>query len=132
MDPITIAISILMKNPNIAASAVQSATAPGIVDIAKMQGSMADLSKGILTCYHKSANFHQFDVIKAPWERQSQYSAENSAVVRISYTGLTSTQYQMHVAVMAKGTSVRTAVLADTALIPYSKKCRLEEWASAQ
>jgi hypothetical protein len=39
--------------------------------------------------------------------------------------------YEMVVAVMAKDNKVRTAVLADTATIPYNKKCQLEDWTGA-
>jgi hypothetical protein len=128
MDPVTIALSLLMKNPHMAVDMAQRATAPGIVDIAKMQGSVADLARGVLTCYHKTARFHATDVANGSWGRQAQYGAENSTVMRIHYSGMTGTRYQMVVAVMAKENQVRTAVLADTATVPYSKRCALEEW----
>ena len=130
MDPISLILMALAKNPDLAASAAQSMAAPGTVDVAKMQGSLVDLSKGILTCYHKSAKFRQTDIVKTPWERQGQYAAERSAVIKISFSGITTTQYQMLVAVMVKGSSVRTAVIQENTVVPYSKKCELEEWAS--
>ena len=120
----------LAKNPDLAASAAQSMTAPGTVDVAKMQGSLVDLSKGILTCYHKSAKFRQTDIVKTPWERQGQYAAERSAVIMITFSGITTAQYQMLVAVMVKGNSVRTAVIQENTVVPYNKKCELEEWSS--
>lgn len=132
MDPITLALTFLLKNPSFAASAVQSTSGPGKIDVAKMQGNLVDLSKGILTCYHKSAKFHQTDIVKNPWERQGQYGAENSMVVKISYSGMTMTPYYMFVAVMAKGNSVRTAIIQDSAIIPYNKKCALEDWAAPE
>lgn len=130
MDPASLLLTLFLKNQDLAASAVQTATAPGAVDIAKMQGSLVDLSKGILNCYHKSAKFRQTDIVKTPWERQSQYAAEKSAVLKITFTGMTSTQYEMLVAVMLKGSSVRSAVIAENTFIPYSKKCSLEDWVS--
>jgi hypothetical protein len=36
----------------------------------------------------------------------------------------------MVVAVMAKGNSVRSAVIAENTMVPYNKKCPLEEWVS--
>jgi hypothetical protein len=42
----------------------------------------------------------------------------------------TTTPYEMVVAVMAKGNSVRTSAIAENTLVPYNKKCSLEEWAS--
>lgn len=129
MDPITLLVTALAKNPDMAASAAQSLTIPGTVDVAKMQTSLVDLSRGILTCYHKTAKFRQTDVVKTPWERQGQYGAERSAVIKISFTGVTGIPYEMLVAVMAKENSVRTAVIAESTVVPYNKRCVLEEWA---
>jgi hypothetical protein len=120
----------LAKNPDMTASAAQSLNAPGAVDVVKMQGSLVDLSRGVLKCYHKTATFRQTDIVKTPWERQSQYAAERSAVIRITFTGLTAAKYEMLVAVMVKGNSVRAAVVAENTMIRYNPKCVLEEWAS--
>lgn len=128
MDPITLLVAALAKNPDIATSAAKSFTTPGTVDVGRMQTSLVDLSRGILSCYHKTAKFRQTDVIATPWERQGQYGAERSAVIRISFTGITGIPYEMLVAVMAKGNSVRSAVIAESATIPYNKRCALEEW----
>ena len=128
MDPASLIFTFLMKNPNLAADAANTAMAPGAVNVSQMQGSLADLSKGVLTCYHRTARFRQTDVVAAPWDRQWQYGAENSAVLRIKFTGLTGTPYEMFVAVMAKGNAVRSAVLQENSLVPYNKKCALEDW----
>lgn len=130
MDPISLALTILIKNSSGAASVAQAFTSPGKVDVEKMQGNLIDLSRGVLTCYHKTARFRQVDVVKVPWERQAQYGAENSMVLRVSYNGMTMMPYQMDVGVLAKGNSIRTAVISDSATIPYSKKCSLEEWSA--
>jgi hypothetical protein len=130
LDPITLLVSALAQNPEMAASAAKSLTAPGAVDVARMQTSLVDLSRGILTCYHKTAKFRQTDVIKTPWERQGQYGAERSAVLKITFTGVLGSQYEMLVAVMAKENSVRSAVIAENTVVPYSKRCALEEWVS--
>lgn len=134
MLPIALALSLLSHNPNAASSAAEmahKAAAPGIVDVSKMQSSVADLARGVLTCYHKTARFRSVDVADGPWARQSQYGADNSAVMRINYQGVTGTPYQMIVAVMAKESQVRSAVLTDTATVPYNKRCELEEWTGA-
>lgn len=130
MDPVSLLLAAALKNPDLAASAARSVTASGAVDVARMQTSLVDLSKGILKCYHKSATFRQTDIIKTPWERQSQYGAEKSAVLRIQFIGLTSAPYEMVVAVMAKGSAVRSAVIAETTLVRYNKNCSLEDWVS--
>lgn len=130
MDPVSLLVMALVKNPGLAASAAESALKPGAVDVGKMQTSLVDLSKGILNCYHHTAKFRQTDVVGSPWDRAGQYGAEQSAVIRIVYQGISATQYQLVVGVMAKGNAVRTAVIADNALLPYNKKCELEDWSS--
>lgn len=131
MDPVSIALALLMKHPSETAAALEKATAPAVVDVARMHESFADLSTGILRCYHKTAHYRVSDVIQQPWQRQSQYAADNSAVVRIQYTGLSNSRYEMVVAVMVRKDQVRTAVLADTALVPFNRKCQLEQWSGA-
>jgi hypothetical protein len=131
VEPISLALALLMKNPNVAHSAAdlaQRATAPGIVDVAKMKTSVADLARGVITCYHKTARFHSVEVAPGAWNRQSQYGADNSALMRIHFSGVTGMPHQMIVAVMAKENQVRAAVLSDSDPIPYSKRCQLEEW----
>lgn len=128
MDPISAALAFFLKNPTMATSAIEKATAPAIVDVGRMHESFADLSRGVLKCYHKTAHYQVSDVVQRPWPRQAQYAADNSAVIRIQYTGISASQYEMVVAIMVKNDQVRTAVLADNALMPYNKKCQLEEW----
>lgn len=130
MDPATLLLSLMMKNPDMAINAAKSAMAPGAVDVALMQGSLVDLSQGILNCYHHSARFRQTDIVATPWDRQWQYGAEKSAVLRIKFAGVTGMPYEMIVAVLARGNSVRSAVLAENATVPYSRKCALEQWVS--
>ncbi len=131
MDPVSMLLVAALKNPELAASAVNSVNAPGAVDIVRMQGSLVDLSKGILKCYHKTAVFRQTDIVKTPWERQAPYGAERSAVLRIQFLGgFTSQPYEMLVAVMAKGPAVRSAVIGENTPVRYAKNCSLEDWVS--
>jgi len=123
-----LALSWMLSNPQTAAAGAAHAIRPGTVDTAVMQQSFADLTRGVLNCYHRTARYVVADVIQAPWDRQAQYSADQSAVVRIVYTGVTGAQYQMFVAILAKQNAVRAAVLGDSARIPYSKQCELEQW----
>ncbi|MQA21912.1 hypothetical protein [Rugamonas rivuli] len=130
MDPITLLVAALAKNPDTVASTAKTLTTPGTVDVVKMKTSLVDLSRGILACYHKTAKFRQTDVLTTPWERQGQYGADRSAVIKISFTGMTGASYEMLVAVMAKENSVRSAVIAENSVVPYNKRCVLEEWVS--
>src|SRR5437867_3650435 len=109
MDPISIALTLLMKNPDAAVSAAKSAERPAVVDTTKMHASFADLSREVLKCYHKTAHFELSDVVQRPWTRQAQYAADNSAVIRIRYTGVSTSRYEMLVAVMVQNSKVRTA-----------------------
>lgn len=129
MDPISLALTFFLKNPALTTSTIDKALAPGSVDIAKMQESLVDLSKGVLGCYHKSARFGNVDFLGSPYNRQLQYGAEKSMVVRLRYSGIGGlNQYQMVVAILGKQDKVRAAVLTDSAVIPYNKKCELEDW----
>lgn len=129
MDPVSLALTFFLKNPSIATSVADKAMSPGTVDVSKMQESLVDLSKGVLVCYHKTARFQSVDFLGSPFKRQPQYGAEKSMVVRIRYAGMGAlNQYEMIVAVMGKQDAVRAAVLADSAMIPYNKKCVLEDW----
>lgn len=130
MDAVSLLVMALAKNPEIVTSAAKASLKPGVVDVAKMQESLVDLSKGILTCYHKSARFRQADILGTPWNRASQYDAERSAVLRIRFEGVSRTQYEMVVAVMAKGNAVRSHVINENTIVRYNKKCELEEWST--
>jgi hypothetical protein len=48
MEPVSLALLFLLKNPSIAANAIEKATTPAVVDVSKMQGSFADMSRGVL------------------------------------------------------------------------------------
>lgn len=130
MDPVSLLLLALAKNPELAASAAATALKPGTVDLARMQDSFVDLSKGILNCYHRTAKFRQADVVDSPWERAGQYGAERSNILRIQFQGISTTSYEMVVAVMVKGNAVRTAVIRENSVIPYNRKCELEDWSS--
>ena len=132
MDPVSLALTFFLQNPQAAVSAAERATTPGTVDVARMQGSLVDLSKGVLHCYHRTARFETVDYLGAPFNRQSQYGANKSIVVRIRYAGAGAiNRYEMVVAIMGKQNQVRAAVLGDTAVIPHSKRCALEDWVGA-
>jgi hypothetical protein len=130
MSLAALAVSILMKNPNLGAEALKNVTAPGVVDTRKMHTSIVDLSRGVLTCYHKSARFQRVDKLGVSWNRQEQYGAENSIVLRIHFTGFSQTPYFMDVAALVKEDQLRTVVLFENSLIRSNKKCELEEWTS--
>ena len=128
MDIITLALTFLLEKPDAAAAFAKSVTRPGEVQISTLRESFADLARGILHCYHRTARYQQADVLEKPWGRQADYAAQSSAVIQIQYRGVTGNPYEMHVAVMSKGAHIRTAVLRDTAVVPYSTKCQLEQW----
>lgn len=128
---VSLILGFLLQHPNIAAQAGKSLPPPRKVDTAVMQASFADMAKEVLGCYHHTARYVVADVVQKPWDRQTQYGASQSALVRISYKGLSGIPFQMTVAILNKDQSVRTAVLNDTATVPYNKKCQLEQWTGA-
>jgi hypothetical protein len=131
MDLVTLAFTFLMQNPGKAVAGAQHLARPGAVDVAQMKESFADFSRGILNCYHRTARYQIAQVLQSPWTHQDQYRADKSALISIHYSGVSGAQYQMVVAVLAKGSAVRTAVINDTAAIRYSNKCQLEQWTSS-
>ena len=129
MDPASILLMLALKTPGLAASAAAAANTPGKADIAKMQASLVDFSTEVLKCYHKTARFGSVDVIGAPWNRQAQYNADKSVVLRIKYFGgISQLPYEIAIGVLGKNEQIRTAVIADSAVLPYSKRCELENW----
>lgn len=128
MDPVSMILAIAMKNPQATADAVHQYSAPGQVDVAKLRASAADFAMETLSCYHKSARFRGVEVLGAPWREQNNYGANGSVVMRINFSGVSGTPYQMIVAAMAKDQSYRTFVIKENSVVPYSKKCPLEHW----
>lgn len=56
------------------------------------------------------------------------YGAQGSVVIRINFTGLSSTPYQMVVAAMVKDRAFRTFVIDENSLVRYNRNCALENW----
>lgn len=132
MDPVSMILALALKNPQAATAAIDNYNAPGQVNVAKLDESVADFSMQTLNCYHKSARFRGVDILSSPWREQYKYGADGSVVIRISFMGASGKGYQMDVAAMAKGRSYRTFVLGENTLIPYNKKCSLEYWTAAE
>lgn len=130
MDPIIITklLSVLMANPNMVVDGVNKFNEPGIVNAVQIQESLADASMGVLQCYHKTARFRRVDLLTSNWDRQSQYGAEQSDIVRIYFEGISGSPYEMVVVLMKKDNAVRTVVLNENTLIRYNKHCELEHW----
>lgn len=128
MDALVLAFKFLLDNPDMAAEGARVLMAPGQVTVQQMGQSFADLSRGILRCYHKTATYHEAQVLAKPWRGQSQYSADGSAVIGIQYSGMTGSAYRMAVAFMWQGQKIRTHVLMDTATVPWNRGCQLENW----
>ena len=132
MDPITINLLLtLMRDPNIQYMA-HKLNEPGSVNTVQMQESFADAAKEVMQCDHPSGRFRGVDPLYSPWDRQNQYGAEQSEVIKIYFNGVSGLQYQMIVAVMRKENSVRTFVIDEDTLSPYNKGCGLEHWVAGE
>ena len=117
-----------MANPNMVTDGVNKYNQPGSINAAQMQESLADASMGVLQCYHKTGRFRGVDTLSSHWNRQDQYGAEQSEIIKIYFNGVSGLPYQMIVAVMKKKNSVRTFVIDENTTIPYNKRCELEHW----
>ncbi len=132
MDPVSMILAFALKNPQTTTRTIDNYNEPGHVEAAKLEGSAADFATQTLHCYHKSARFRGVDILGAPWREQNKFGAEGSVVMRISFSGVSGSNYQMIVAVMAKERSYRTFVINENSLIPYNKNCSLEYWTTAE
>jgi hypothetical protein len=101
------------------------------VDAQQLGTSVADFAMQTLACYHKSARFRGVSILGAPWRGQGMFAAEQSVVLRIDFTRMSGTPYQMVVAAMMRQQSYRTFVIHENALVPYNRRCALETWTEA-
>ena len=131
MDPQTIIFLLQLLKPPSPPADVGNISRPSTVDVAALQSSFADLSRGILHCYHPSARYQLADVVQKPWDRQQQYGADGSALIRIQFFGaISNNHYEMTVAVFAKDQpkQIRTAIQTDNAPFPPNPNCQLDRW----
>ena len=90
--------------------------------------AFADMSQQILRCYHPTARYKSSTILESPWSQQSKYNATSSSVIQIEYVGLTNAIYSMRVGLVQRANAVRTTVIADSAKITASARCKLENW----
>ncbi|MDQ1835232.1 hypothetical protein [Massilia scottii] len=128
MDPVSMILAFALKNPQATADLTNEYREPGHIDAQQLRSSVADFAMQTLACYHKSARFRGVDILGAPWRQHVKYGANGSVVLRINFTGVSGTPYQMIVAAMAKDQAYRTFVIQENAVIPYNKNCALEYW----
>lgn len=131
MDPISMILALAMRNPQLATQAANGYSTPGQVDVARIESSVADLATQTLNCYHRSSRFRGVEMLGAPWPAQGNFGADASVVLRIHFSGLTGTPYQMTVAAMVKDRAYRTFVINENSVVPYNKRCELEYWTAA-
>lgn len=122
--------ALAMKNPQATTSAIKNYNAPGRVEAAQLQQSVADFAMQAVKCYHNSARFRGVDVLGSPWPEEKKFGAQKSVVLQINIQGVTGTDYQMIVAAMARDKSYRAFVLQENTRIRYNKNCALEQWIS--
>jgi hypothetical protein len=98
-------------------------------DETRMPETFADLAKTILRCYHETTRFQHAEIVQMPWDQQSRYGGEKSAVIRIQHVGAASgAQYEMSVGLVSQQAQIRTKVLDDTSPVAWNAHCRLENW----
>ena len=88
-----------------------------------------DLATSVLHCYHHAARYQLAVITQTPWDRQEQYGADNSALVRIRYAEAGSGDlYEMNVGLVSRQDQFRTAMLNDNSPIAWNANCQLEKW----
>lgn len=131
MDPVSMILALALQHPEVATQAANAYNSPGQIDRSKIEVSLADFAMQTLNCYHHSARFRGVSVLAAPWSEQSKFGAQASAVLRITFTGMSNQPYQIVVAEMANQRNYRTFVIGENSIIPYNKRCTLENWTAA-
>jgi hypothetical protein len=133
MDPTFIcALALLFPHPGSVLECAKEISQPSVApDVASMDSGLK-LSRGILNCYHPwAAKYEAAEVVQMPWDRQDQYRADDSALIRIKYRGSVSENlYEMTVAVLARNEpkQILTVVQSDGAPFPLSPRCELSKW----
>src|SRR5262249_51864028 len=95
----------------------------------RMPETFADLAKAILHCYHHTARYQDAEVAQTPWGREGQYGGENSALIRIQYSGGSPDDlYEINVGLVSRQHQVRTTVVNDNSPISRDADCQLENW----
>lgn len=125
-------LALALQNPALTADTLNKSVAPGQVDAAQLQSSVADFAMQAVNCYHHTARFRGVDVLGGPWPEQAKYGAEGSVVLRVHLAGMSGVNYQMVIAAMVKGASYRAFVIDENTVAPYSKRCELEEWVAVK
>jgi hypothetical protein len=109
--------------------APQPPAQPTLPPTIEAPASLGDAAEAILHCYHHSGRYDRAEVIRSPWERQAEWSADSSVVVQIYWNGaLLKTAYHLQVAIMLRGKQLRARILADDAKIGASSRCKLDQW----
>jgi hypothetical protein len=109
-------------------SAYENAAKPGTVEVSKLKTSLSDFSEQVIHCYHKTASFDSVKSINSPYSDADSWGANRSAVIEINYRGKTGMKYKMSTALLVRNDEIRTLIISDTAIIPASKKCELNNW----
>lgn len=93
--------------------------------------SVGDAGEAALRCYHPTGRFRQAEVVVDRWAGAPMYNARRSAVIRVAWNGgFVGTHYMTDIALMERDGMVRTYVVADTAMVPPNRNCRMETWIS--
>lgn len=128
MEAAVLLLQLISQNPQLIPDAAEQYHSPGQVQVTELNRSLADFAMQSLTCYHKTARFRGVDLLGRQWSQQYKYGAEQAIVFRVYFEGMSGTPYQMIVAGMKSGSSVRTAVIGENTVIPYNRHCALEQW----
>ena len=122
-------INFLVAHPASPANYITVSPFGPELDETRMPETFADLATSVLHCYHHAARYQLADIIQTPWDRQTQYGGDNSALIRIRYVEASSSAlYEMNVGLVSRQDQLRTAVLNDNSPVAWDANCPLEKW----
>jgi len=117
----------VLKLLNSLAGAPEAGAAPAAAE--RSLASVGDAGEAALRCYHPTGRFRQAEVVADRWAGAGMYNARRSAVIRVAWNGgFVGSPYVTDIALMERDGMVRTYVVADTAVVPPNRNCRMEAW----
>jgi hypothetical protein len=83
----------------------------------------------LLRCFHPGGGFQSVRVIEAPWREADQFSAKNSTLIEITFTGeQVARPFQIRIGVIERDRFFRSVLRNDNDPIPPKRDCSLTQW----
>ncbi|AVY93960.1 hypothetical protein DAI18_07820 [Microvirgula aerodenitrificans] len=88
-----------------------------------------DVGRAVLGCYHPSGDVHDVQLTQSAWGGARRYGADRAGIIKVNWRGALGHDRVLYAAVLGRDRrEARTVLLSDTASIPASPDCPLEQW----